>query len=37
VFYALNNEISVGNPIFAGKRVLVVHTGGVWTYRSSKL
>jgi 1-aminocyclopropane-1-carboxylate deaminase len=29
VFYALNNEISVGNPIFAGKRVLVVHTGGV--------
>jgi len=30
VFYALNNEISVGNVNFVGKKVLVVHTGGVW-------
>jgi 1-aminocyclopropane-1-carboxylate deaminase/D-cysteine desulfhydrase-like pyridoxal-dependent ACC family enzyme len=30
VFYALNNEISEGNVNFAGKNVLVVHTGGVW-------
>lgn len=29
VFYALNNEISVGNVNFVGKRVLVLHTGGV--------
>jgi hypothetical protein len=29
VFYALNSEISVGNVNFVGKRVLVLHTGGV--------
>jgi 1-aminocyclopropane-1-carboxylate deaminase len=29
VFYALNNEISLGNPIFAGKKVIVIHTGGI--------
>lgn len=30
VFYALNNEISEGNVNFVGKKVLVLHTGGVW-------
>ncbi len=29
VFYAVNNEISLGNPIFAGKKVIVIHTGGI--------
>jgi 1-aminocyclopropane-1-carboxylate deaminase len=29
VFYALNNEICEGNVNFVGKKVLVVHTGGV--------
>jgi 1-aminocyclopropane-1-carboxylate deaminase len=29
VFYALNNEISLGNPIFAGKKVIIIHTGGI--------
>ena len=29
VFYALNNEISLGTVNFVGKRVLVVHTGGI--------
>jgi 1-aminocyclopropane-1-carboxylate deaminase len=29
VFYALNNEISLGNPIFAGKKVMIIHTGGI--------
>jgi 1-aminocyclopropane-1-carboxylate deaminase len=29
VFYAVNNEISLGNPIFVGKKVIVIHTGGI--------
>ncbi len=29
VFFALNNEISLGNPIFAGKKVIIIHTGGI--------
>ena len=29
VFYALNNEISLGNPIFVGKKVIIIHTGGI--------
>jgi 1-aminocyclopropane-1-carboxylate deaminase len=30
VFYALNHEISLGNINFVGKKLLVLHTGGVW-------
>jgi len=31
VFYALNDVLSKEKELFLGKRVLVVHTGGVWT------
>jgi len=30
VFYALNNEISLSKVNFVGKKILVLHTGGVW-------